>query len=102
MSTNNKLHSVNDMIDELYGKEGTPEREQFRQEAYDFCVGQIISKARKEEKITQAQLAKMLNVDRAYISRVERGIISPSASTFLRIIDALGLQFEISKTVAVA
>lgn len=102
MNTNDKLHSINDMIDNLYGKEGTPEREQFRREAYDFCVGQIISKARKEEKITQAQLAKMLNVDRAYISRIEKGIISPSASTFLRIIDTLGLRFEISKTIAIA
>ena len=100
MNTNNKLHSINDMIDELYGKEGTPEREQFRREAYDFCVGQIISKARKEEKITQARLAEMLNVDRAYISRIENGTISPSASTFLRIIDTLGLRFEISKTIA--
>lgn len=60
MSTNNKLHSVNDMIDELYGKEGTPEREQFRQEAYDFCVGQIISKAERKKKSRRLNLPKCL------------------------------------------
>ena len=40
------------MMDERFGKVGTPEREAFRKEAYAYCVGKIISDARKREKVT--------------------------------------------------
>jgi hypothetical protein len=39
----NVLISVDDMIDDLYGKVGTPEREEFRREAYAYCMGQVIT-----------------------------------------------------------
>ncbi|MBQ0077063.1 MAG: hypothetical protein KBS55_00290 [Bacteroidales bacterium] len=36
------------------------------------------------------------------MSRIEKGQIEPGASTFLRIIDALGLRFEIVKPMTYA
>lgn len=86
-------------MDEQYGKVGTPERDQFRKEAYAYCMGQIIHDARKSEKITQAQLAERIGTDKAYISKVEKGIVEPGVGTFYRIIDALGLRVEIVKPV---
>ena len=53
MQERNDIMSVDAMMDERYGKVGTPEREAFRKEAYAYCVGQIISDARKREKVTQ-------------------------------------------------
>lgn len=38
------------LMDERFGKVDTPERETFRKEAYAYCVGQIISEARKRGK----------------------------------------------------
>jgi transcriptional regulator with XRE-family HTH domain len=87
------------MMDSLYGKVGTPERNEFRREAYAYCMGQIINDARKSEKITQAELAQRIGTDKAYISKVEKGIIEPGVGTFYRIIDALGLRVEIVKPV---
>ena len=52
MQERNDIMSVDAMMDERYGKVGTPEREAFRKEAYAYCVGQIISDARKREKVT--------------------------------------------------
>lgn len=37
-------------MDEQYGKVGSSGREEFRKEAYAYCVGQIIHDARKQEK----------------------------------------------------
>ncbi len=50
MQKNNKILSVDDMMDLRFGKVGTPERKAFREEAYNYCVGQLICDARKPEK----------------------------------------------------
>lgn len=98
-ANDNRLTDVSAWMDEQYGKVGTPERDQFRKEAYAYCMGQIIHDARKSEKITQAQLAERIGTDKAYISKVEKGIVEPGVGTFYRIIDALGLRVEIVKPV---
>ncbi|NDV60061.1 helix-turn-helix domain-containing protein [Bacteroides sp. 519] len=94
---NENLVSVDAMLDEKFGKVGTPEREEFRKEAYAYCMGQIIHDARKKEKVTQSELAEMVGTNKSYISRVEKGLIEPSIGTFCRIINALGLIIEIVK-----
>ncbi|MDR2969531.1 MAG: helix-turn-helix domain-containing protein [Tannerellaceae bacterium] len=93
------IYDVSAEMDELYGKVGTPEREQFRREAYAYCMGQIIHDARKNEKITQAELASRIGAEKSYISKIENGIIEPSVGTFYRLIDALGLRVEIVKPI---
>lgn len=97
MQVNPDVGSMDAVIDKLYGKVGTPEREEFRKEAYSYCVGQLICDARKQERMTQAQLAEKVGTDKSYISRIEKGAIEPGVGLFFRIIDALGLKVEIVK-----
>lgn len=100
METNN--HQIRDysaVLDEQYGKEGTPERTKFDEAAYAFYTGQILLDARKEVKVTQSELAKRINVTKSYISRIENGTINPSVGTFYRIMNALGLRVEIVKPI---
>jgi DNA-binding XRE family transcriptional regulator len=98
-TNNNLLTSIDDIMDAKYGKVGTPERDAFRREAYTYCMGQIIHGARKNEKVTQKELAERIGADKSYISKIEKGAIEPSVGTFYRIIDALGLRVEIVKSV---
>jgi len=93
------LYSIDAIMDELYGSPGTHEREEFRKEAYSYCVGQIIHDARKQEKITQSELAKRIGTNKSYISKIENGLIEPGTSLFFRIINALGLSLNISKPI---
>jgi DNA-binding XRE family transcriptional regulator len=93
----NEIRNVSEELDRLYGKEGTPEREQFRREAYAFCMGQVIKDERKKEKVSQAELAQRVGVNKSYISQIENGDIEPGVGTFYRIINALGLRIEIVK-----
>ena len=95
----NKIRSISEEMDNLYGKVGTPEREAFRREAYTWYMGQVLHDARKSEKITQAELAKRIGAEKSYISKIENGIIEPGIGIFYRIIDALGLRVEIVKPV---
>ncbi|MBE6341137.1 MAG: helix-turn-helix transcriptional regulator [Bacteroidales bacterium] len=79
------------VLDTLYGKPGTPERSEFRREAYSYCVGSIIHDARKREKMTQQELAERVGTTKSYISRIETGNVEPSAGLFLNILSTLGL-----------
>ena len=99
MEAKQQIGSVDAILDRDYGKEGTPEREAFRKEAYAYCVGQIILDARKQEHMTQSDLAKKVGTDKTYISRIERGVIEPGAGMFFRIIDALGLRVDIVRPI---
>jgi DNA-binding XRE family transcriptional regulator len=98
-TSNNKIRSISRELDELYGKEGTPERNEFRKEAYAYYMGQLIHDARKTEKITQQELASRIGANKSYISKIENGDIEPGVGTFYRIIEALGLRFDIVKPV---
>lgn len=98
---NKKEQPIYDISAELaaeYGEHGTPERAKFDEEAYAFYTGQIILDARKSEKMTQSELAEKLGVDKSYISKIENGVVNPSVGFFYRIMNALGLTVEITKT----
>ena len=79
-----KLPTVNDMLDNMYGKDGSVERELFKKEAYSYYTGQIIEQARKEAKMTQTELAEKVGSNKSYISRIETGRTEPKVSTFYR------------------
>lgn len=100
METNN--HEITDysaVLEQQYGKPGTPERGQFDEEAYAFYTGQVLLEARKEAKVTQLELAKRIGSTKSYISRIENGMMVPSVATFYRIMNALGLRIEIVKPI---
>lgn len=93
------LTSVDAVMNQKFGEVGSTERENFRHEAYSYCVGQVIHEARRKEKVTQEELAKRIGTSKSYISRIEKGIIEPGVGTFYRIIDALGLRIDIVKPI---
>ena len=100
METNN--HKINDysaFLERKYGKIGTTERVMFDEEAYAFYTSQILLDARKEAKMTQSELAERIKVTKSYISRIEKGMITPSVATFYRIMNALGMRVEIVKPI---
>lgn len=100
METNN--HQIVDydvVLDAKFGKVGTSERTKAEEDAYAFYTSQILLDARKEAKMTQSELAKKVGTNKSYISKIENGLIEPGVGLFLRIIDALGLKFEIVKPV---
>lgn len=100
MQTNNhQIVDYDQVLDQKFGKEGTPERIKAEEEAFSFYSGQILHDARKEAKVTQAELAKRIHSTKSYISKVENGVIVPSVGAFYRIISALGLRIEVVKPV---
>jgi DNA-binding XRE family transcriptional regulator len=90
---------ISEELEKEFGAHGTPKRAKFDEDAYSFYTSQVLLDERKKANVTQAELAKRLGVDKSYISRIENGATVPSAATFYRIINALGLHIEISHAI---
>lgn len=83
---NNNLTSFTDHLDTQYGKYGTPEREKFEEEFEAFKLGVMIQGLRKEQGLTQEQLAEKCGTTKTYISRIENNASDIRLSTLMRII----------------
>ena len=81
-------------LDQKYGVEGSETRRAFEDAAWDTYQADLLVSERKAAHLTQEELAKRVGTTKAYISKVERGLISPTLSTFNRILAALGLRME--------
>ncbi|MDR0976626.1 MAG: helix-turn-helix domain-containing protein [Prevotellaceae bacterium] len=90
-----QLPTANELLDDKYGKEGTPQRDTFNKEAYSYYTGKIIEQARKNAHLTQSQLADRIGSGKSYISKIETGQTEPRVSTFYRIVAALGLSVDL-------
>ncbi|MCD7852088.1 helix-turn-helix transcriptional regulator [Parabacteroides sp. AF17-28] len=89
------IYDVSALLDDVLGKEGTPEREKNREKAWEEYNAQILLDARKNARLTQAELARRIGADKGYISRIERGLTIPTVSTLYRIAAAMGLTVEL-------
>ena len=69
--TNNNLTSFSDHLDKQYGKRGTKEREEFEEGFDAFKIGAMLQGLRKEQGMTQEQLAVKCGTTKTYISRIE-------------------------------
>lgn len=95
MKRANNIVDVDSMMDERFGAVRTEARNEFRKEAYNYYVGRLILEARRQERLTQSDLASKIGASKSYISRIEKGQVEPGVGTFLRILEALGLRFEV-------
>ena len=89
------IYDVSAMLDEVLGKEGSPERERNREKAWEEYNAQILLDARKNAHLTQSELAQRIGANKSYISKVERGLIVPSVATLYKIAAAMGLTVEL-------
>jgi len=100
MQANPNLTSYSAVLARKHGAIGSPEREEFDNRARNYYMGLMLQEARKEEHITQVELAKRTGTSKSYISRIENGLIDPTFSSFMRIVNALGLRLELSRPIA--
>ena len=96
---NKKLTSFSAHLDEQYGKKGTTEREQYEEEFEAFKLGAMIQDLRKEQGLTQEQLAEKCGTTKTYISRIENNASDIRLSTLMRIIrQGLGGNLKLNVT----
>ena len=86
---------ADDLIDEVWGKVGTPERDameaQLKEELQAYYVGEAIKKARLKQNLTQEELGERIGVKRSQICKLESGKSSMTLSSLSRVFKALGI-----------
>lgn len=83
--------------DDIYGVKGTPRRDELEREVQSLKIGLLLRKAREEKKLTQEQLANIINKKRPYISRVENDGSNMTLKTLYDIVEkGLGGKVNIS------
>ena len=84
--TENNLTSFADHLDKQYGKRGTEMREEYEEGFEAFKLGVMLQELRKEQGMTQEQLASKCGTTKTYISRIENNASDIRLSTLMRII----------------
>ncbi|GAP43425.1 MULTISPECIES: helix-turn-helix transcriptional regulator [Lentimicrobium] len=99
MKTNQETNLVSwdDHLDNKYGRVGTPTRDKYEEEFENFKIGILIQEARKQQNMTQEELALKCGTTKNYISRIENNASDIRLSTLMRIIrEGLGGHLKVS------
>ena len=86
LTTPPNLVDFNDFIHNQYGARGTTARETFEEGYEDFRLGAMLQEMRKENNMTQEQLAVKCGTTKTYISRIENNASDIRLSTLMRIV----------------
>jgi HTH-type transcriptional regulator/antitoxin HipB len=82
----NKIIKFEEHLEKEYGKKGAPRRVKYEQEYEAFKLGVMLQELRKDNKLTQEQLAAKCGTTKNYISRIENDASDIRLSTLMRII----------------
>ncbi|UII29204.1 helix-turn-helix domain-containing protein [Fulvivirga maritima] len=95
-----KIVSFDEHLNSEYGERGTDSREAFEEGFEAFRLGIMIQELRKNQGLTQEQLAQKCGTTKTYISRIENNASDIRLSTLMRIIrDGLGGQLKLLITI---
>lgn len=84
-----KTYSLADLKDKYIGKVGTKERGDYEYELRMDVLGKMIKATRQERSMTQEELGRLVGVQKAQISKLERSANSATIDTIIRVFRAL-------------
>lgn len=84
-----EVFTLEQLKDEALGKAGTPERDKYENELRLELLGEMIKKIRKERNLTQEELGKLVGVQKAQISKLERSTKNARIDTIIKVFYAL-------------
>jgi DNA-binding XRE family transcriptional regulator len=87
MATKGK--KLSEIKDQYIGKVGTHDREQYEFDLKLELLGEMIKKTRQDRHLTQEELGKLIGVQKAQISKLERNASNVTIETVLRVFKAL-------------
>ena len=84
---NSNIKSWTYIKDDVYGKRGSPRRDELDREIEAFKIGILIRQARESKKMTQEELGNVISKKRSYISRVENDGSNMNLKTLYDIVE---------------
>lgn len=94
---NNNLTTFESHLEAHYGKRGTTMRDEYEEGFETFKLGVILQELRKEQGLTQEQVAQKCRTSKSNISRIENNTSDIRLSILMKIIRiGLGRQLKFS------
>ena len=90
------LTRFDELLDNEYGKPGTPERDAFEQRVINDIIADEIKKRREALGLSQKELSEKTGLSPYIISKVEKNIDNVSFKYITKIAHTLGLRFQLS------
>lgn len=87
MTTKGK--KLSEIKDKYIGKVDTPDRDKYEFDLKLELLGEMIKRTRLERHLTQEELGKLIGVQKAQISKLERNASNVTIETVLRVFKAL-------------
>lgn len=84
-----KMMTLEQMKDKDLGQIGTPGRDKYEFNLRMDLLGEMIKAVRKERKLTQEQLGKLIGVQKSQISKLERSAKNVTIESLLKVFSAL-------------
>ena len=91
-----KMLTLIELKDKHIGKIGTSDRDKYEFDLKVELLGDAIKKTRKERKLTQEQLGKLIGVQKSQISKLERNTRNVTIETILKVFRALKTDIKFS------
>ena len=85
-AANTNITTLDEILDNKYGKKGAKKREKWEQEFETFRLGVLLEEARMKIGLTQEELAYKCGTNKSYISRIENNASDIRLSTLMKII----------------
>lgn len=85
-TANKNITTLDEILDNKYGKKGEKKREKWEQEFETFRLGVLLEEARIKMGLTQEELADKCGTNKSYISRIENNASDIRLSTLMKII----------------
>jgi DNA-binding XRE family transcriptional regulator len=89
-----KTTSLEKLIEKNYGKQGSAKRDVLEQELKMELLREEIKRLRKENKLTQEELGRLIGVQRAHISKLENNATNITIGTLLKVLNALNAEIS--------
>jgi HTH-type transcriptional regulator / antitoxin HipB len=96
----NKYKTLEQLEDKYYGAKGSHSRSQYEYELEMEIISVKLRQLRREKNLTQAKLGKMVGVQKAQISKLERSANNTTIATILKVFQALDAKVVIRIDVA--
>lgn len=97
MKRKNNIKTLDQFIEDQYGKKGTVKRDKFERGYEEFKLGYLLQQARLEKGMTQEELAERAGTTKSYISKIENNVKEVRISTLQKIVSiGLGGQVQLS------
>jgi len=90
------LTNFEELLDEEYGKPGTPERDTFEQKVINDIIADEFKKRRETLGLSHKDLSEITGLSKYIIEKIEKNADKVSLHNLFKVAKALGFQLQIS------